>query len=292
MMKKYIYYICLLSLLGWFTSCHSDNQSGESIFNDNTSENNAFDSWLYTSFTKPYNINLLYHLKNTEINNTYTLAPADYEKSVKLAHIILYAWIGAYNEVASLDFTRKYVPRVIQLVGSEAFNPNGTTSQGSSDNGVKITLYNVNNLSLQSAFLQENYIKTMHREFIHVLTQKMAYDKDFDKISAASYVTTDWYKKTNAQALSAGFITPYAMSEANEDFAETASMYLVSTDEQWTSYMNTAGTNGAAIINEKLKLVETYMKSSWSVDIDLLRSAILQRINDIVAGKVDLTTLN
>jgi substrate import-associated zinc metallohydrolase lipoprotein len=292
MMKKSIYISCLLCVLFLSGACRQDNLSSTSIFTDDTAvAENAFDVWLNTNFVKPYNIEFQYHLKTIETDNAYTLVPADYNKSVQLAHIVLYAWLQTYDEVAGAAFTRKYVPKQLQLVGSAAYNLNGTTAQDASDRGVKVTLYAVNDLKLDSSSLLANYMKAMHHEFVHALMQQLAYDKNFDKISAAAYVSNDWYKKTSAEALKAGFITPYAMSEAGEDFAETASVYLVSNAATWNGYITAAGTSGAETINAKLETVRSYMQANWSIDIDKLRDVTLRRIADVVNGKVNLTTL-
>lgn len=53
----------------------------------------------------------MYRLQDIESDHNYSLAPAQYEKSVELAHIVKYAWLEAYDEVAGVDFTRKFVPK-------------------------------------------------------------------------------------------------------------------------------------------------------------------------------------
>lgn len=292
MKRKSFCCICLFGFLSCCSSCCSDRLDSNSIFQDDSSNvNNVFDTWLYAHYVKPYNIELQYHLKTIETDYAYTLVPADYDKSVQLAHIILYAWIDAYNQIAGLEFTKKYVPKVLQLVGSPLYSGNGITQEGSTQGGMKVTLYNVNALKLDRAFLQENFIKTMHHEFVHVLLQQVSYDKNFDKITAPSYVNSDWYKKKGTEALAAGFVTPYAMSEPIEDFAETMAAYLVSTTQDWSTYLAVAGPTGSGLLQMKLQSVKDYMANNWAIDMDKLRAEVLVRIDDIVNGKVDLVTL-
>ena len=113
-MKKYLYILGIAASLLNFTSCSEDDLDPKSIFEDQpTSEQNDFDKWILANYTMPYNIALKYHMEDIESNHDYTLAPADYDKSVKLAHIVKYAWLETYDEVAGIDFTRQYVPKVL-----------------------------------------------------------------------------------------------------------------------------------------------------------------------------------
>ena len=180
----------------------------------------------------PYNIALKYHMEDIESNHDYTLAPADYDKSVKLAHIVKYAWLETYDEVAGIDFTRQYVPKVLHLVGSAAYEDNGTMVLGTAEGGLKVTLYLVNNLKIDADFLNEYYFKTMHHEFAHILHQTKSYDQ-----------------------------------------------------------METAGTKGAEIINQKLTIVKNYMQTAWNIDMDELRDVVQRRMSDVVTGEIDLETL-
>ena len=55
--------------------------------------------------------------------------------------------------------------------------------------------------------------------------------------------------------------------------------------------MTEAGTDGAKLIQQKLDIVRSYMKTQWKIDLDKLRDTVLQREDDIVAGRVNLTDL-
>ena len=120
----------------------------------------------------------------------------------------------------------------------------------------------------------------------HTLWAQSRYTEDRPLI-----ITGDWSNKFESESLAAGFITPYAMSEYNEDFAETLSYYLIYTAAQWTSKLKLAGDEGAAIIERKIELIRKYMLTAWDIDIDELRDVLQRRINDVVAGKIDITSL-
>lgn len=291
-MKKYIFMFALsLAALGSFTSCSDDNLDKESIFQDSKVKENDFDKWIYKNYTLPYNINLMYRLQDIESNHDYSLAPADYDNSVILAHIVKYAWLEAYDEVAGVDFTRRFVPKMLHFIGSAAYESNGTMVLGTAEGGLKVTLYLVNSLQLDKDFLNEYYFKTMHHEFSHILHQTKSYPTEFDLISEANYVNGDWYLVDDSEAHQLGFVTPYAMCEPREDIAEVTSIYITKTPAEWQAILDDAGTDGAAIINQKIEIVKKYMESSWGLDMDELRDCVQRRINDVVDGNVDLESL-
>lgn len=291
-MKKYIFMFALsFAALGSFTSCSDDNLDKESIFQDSKVKENDFDKWIYKNYTLPYNINLMYRLQDIESNHDYSLAPADYDNSVILAHIVKYAWLEAYDEVAGVDFTRRFVPKMLHFIGSAAYESNGTMVLGTAEGGLKVTLYLVNSLQLDKDFLNEYYFKTMHHEFSHILHQTKSYPTEFDLISEANYVNGDWYLVDDSEAHQLGFVTPYAMCEPREDIAEVTSIYITKTPAEWQAILDDAGTDGAAIINQKIEIVKKYMESSWGLDMDELRDCVQRRINDVVDGNVDLESL-
>ena len=80
------------------------------------------------------------------------------------------------------------------------------------------------------------------------------------------------------------------MSEPREDIAELLAFYVTYSPTQWQGILTDAGTKGATLINEKLKLLKTYMQESWNVDLDQLRDAVLRR--GATLNKLDLEHLN
>lgn len=301
-MKKYLY-IAMLSLavcLG-LGSCSEDAPSDPTNFPTTPVERNAFDQWLLKNFTYPYNVSFLYKMKDIESDMTKNLVPADSAKSTKLAIIIKYLWFDAYAEAIGPDFIKENVPRVIHLIGSPAFNSNGTIVLGTAEGGQKVTLYTVNSLTDKNlkdySYLNDYYFHTMHHEFTHILNQKIAYNKSFDKVTASGYVSGDWTNVEDVDAQKKGFVTAYAMEEGKEDFAEMLSTYVTSTPTQWEKILSTAGANmvdetltARQAIEQKLSIVRDYMSKSWGLDIDKLRDAVLHRGNEL--SSLDLEHLN
>lgn len=290
-------YVCLLVLLagGMAISCSDHLSDGPTIFPEGTPERDQLDLWLQRNYTGPYNIDFKYKMEDIEADHRYTLVPADSAKSAKLAMIVKYLWLDAYSEVMGQNFVKSNVPRIIHLVGSAAYNSNGTMVLGTAEGGLKVTLYMVNDLTdeMLSSYdtMTTYYFHTMHHEFTHILNQKKPYDTDYNQITESEYVSGDWYLVSTAEAHAQGFVTPYAMSEGLEDFAEMLSCYITYTPEQWEEVMEGGivyGTDGKGnqvvkdrsgfeALAKKLEMVRNYMKSSWDVDIDDLREVILRR---------------
>lgn len=301
-MKKYLYIAMLgLAVCLGLGSCSEDAPSDPTNFPTTPVERNAFDQWLLKNFTYPYNVSFLYKMKDIESDMTKNLVPADSAKSTKLAIIIKYLWFDAYAEAIGPDFIKENVPRVIHLIGSPAFNSNGTIVLGTAEGGQKVTLYTVNSLTDENlkdySYLNDYYFHTMHHEFTHILNQKTAYNKSFDKVTASGYVSGDWTNVEDVDAQKKGFVTAYAMEEGKEDFAEMLSTYVTSTPTQWEKILSTAGANmvdetltARQAIEQKLSIVRDYMSKSWGLDIDKLRDAVLHRGNEL--SSLDLEHLN
>ena len=129
----------------------------------------------------------------------------------------------------------------------------------------------------------------MHHEFCHILTQKKEYDISFRAISAANYHATDWINLQDKRVAKEGFVTSYAASEYNEDFAELYATYITNTPEGWQLIIDAAGDAGTAILNQKLDLMKEYFKNSWNINLDTLRNIVLRRSGE--STKLDLRTL-
>ena len=294
-MKKNIYAI-LLAFVASFAlmSCSDDDPSSESIFPTTSPKRDAFDKWLLENYTFPYNVEMKYKMEDIESDMKYHLVPADSAKTAKLSIIMKYLWFDAYNEVIGPDFIKENMPRTIHFIGSPAYNSEGTMVLGTAEGGLKITLYMVNSLDDETLkdydTMNKYYFHTLHHEFTHILNQKIPYDQSFKLITESGYVSGDWYTISDKTAHQAGFVTPYAMVEPLEDFAEMLSGYVTMSQSEWNAILADAGTTGAASISAKLDIVRNYMQQSRNVDIDQLRAAVLRRASTLSA--VDLEHLN
>lgn len=200
------------------TACSVDSLSPQSVFNDEETSATPLDEWLLTNYVKPYNINLQYRYLDMESDMVYMLVPAAYTQSWQLAKLVQFLCLESYDTITgSQEFIRSYFPKMIFLVGSPAYNNNGSIVLGTAEGGTKITLYNVNNLvPTNVSQLNSSYFKTIHHEFTHILNQTKPYSTDFDQITGTAtgieYVGnscwTGYY--TDAVAQTDGFISRYS----------------------------------------------------------------------------------
>ena len=290
-MKKYIYTLLFAAsiVLG---ACNEDKLDSHSIFNTESPERDAFDTWLLLNYVVPYNIQFNYKYIDKESDNTYNLIPAEYDKCVAMAKLTKYLWIDSYNELLGEAFIKTYCPRMIQLIGSKAYNSQGSVVLGTAEGGLKITLYNVNELNANSPdidFLNTWFFKTMHHEFAHILHQTKNYSTDFNLIST-DYQGPSWLNlESDEVANTMGFITRYASFSPDEDFVEIISNYITHDAGYWENVLNNGGALGKIKLQKKFDIVRKYLKDSWSIDIDKLRD-IVQRRSDSLS-EVDLENL-
>lgn len=324
---KYLLFILVIGLC----SCSEDPLNNESIFVDSTAKPNDFDIWLNVNYTKPYNIKFNYRFNDIESDLKYNLAPADQPKSLALAKLIKYLWVDSYDEInqtVNPSFMQTYCPKVIQLIGSAAYDKDSRVL-GQAEGGLKITLYEVNAIDLNNisvAKMNDLWFHTMHHEFCHILHQKKEYSTDFKLITNADYNSSGWTNISDLEALHLGFITNYASSEPNEDFVETASLYITHDQSWWDSQLaiakeeevtkaafdsyssikgvkqirtikNADGTttlkyfivyNGDQKITQKLNIVKDYFQLSWGFSITDLRTIVQRRSATI--NTLDLTS--
>ena len=276
--------LLLLSCLG-LSNCSDDTPKGASIFPTTPVRRNAFDNWLLKNYTNPYNIEFKYRLEDAETDFNYHLVPADSAKTAKLAILTKYLWFDAYAEVAGVNFVKANVPRTIVAVGIPGYTRQRTMVLGSAEGGYKVTLNNINSLDSVTltnyGAMTEFYFHTMHHEFTHILNQKKPYNTAFNLISKSDYVSSNWSHQKESDAHRAGFVSPYAMSDGFEDFAETLAFYVTLTPAQWNDILKDAGNSGAPIINQKLEIIKDYMLTSWNVDLDRLRASVLGRGDNV-----------
>lgn len=293
--------LAFVTALG-LVSCSDDDPSSNTIYPTDSPARDNFDNWLLKNYTYPYNVDVKYKMEDIESDHKYTLVPADSAKSAKLSIIMKFLWFDAYNEVIGPDFIKENMPRMIHFIGSPAYNSEGTMVLGTAEGGLKVTLYMVNELTdkmlTDYTTMNEYYFHTLHHEFTHILNQKVPYDRSYDLITESSYVSGNWYNIPDHTAHQLGFVTPYAMVEPVEDFAEMLSMYVTISEAEWNAIIADATNakkadgeqDGADYINAKLDIVRSYMRDSWNIDIDVLRDAVLRRAAELKS--IDLAHLN
>ena len=311
-MKKTIFFTLIIALTALVASSCEERLSEESVIKDSTVEMNDFDRWLEANFLRPYNIEFKYRYSLNESDLGFVTVPADIDASIVYAHLVKYLCVDTYDEVASVDFTRAYFPKMFFLIGTWEYRNNGSIVLGTAEAGKKIMLSGVNELPSYFEYyegeelsdaLNTYYIKTIHHEFTHILNQVKEYSESFTQVTPTTYVGDACFD-TDEFWLGRGYISDYAQSEPREDFAELLSEYVTHNQEWWEYQLDLANSqtdavrlldpeaeDGDVYIQAKIDIVRSYMQDSWNIDIDELRDVICRRFKDVTDGIVDLHTV-
>ncbi len=295
-MKKLKYMVFAFGVLLALWSCSEDELSKESVITVDQNSYTEFDYWLQRNYVAAYNIRFKYRYEDIESDMNYYTIPSKYEDAVKLAHIVKYMCLEAYDEVGGIDFTRAYFPKLIFTIGEWEYRNNGTYILGTAEGGRKILLSGTNYLDqyLGSADdLNEYYLKTIHHEFTHIMNQTKDYPADFQLITGTMYVADKWSESPfDMGYLQRGFISAYAQHSDKEDFAEMLSMFVCNSEARWNRWMFEAGADGARLIAAKLDIVKSYMLNAFNIDIEHLRASLQRRQKEVIEGYVSLTDLS
>ncbi|MBQ8158842.1 MAG: hypothetical protein IJ081_07485 [Prevotella sp.] len=249
-MKKIISILGVAALIWVLSSCRKEDDFTESIFNtniavvDTASATAPFDKWLYDNFLVPYNVEVQYRFNFPASDKNFLLTPAEYGRSQLLAHFIRYLFYDVYTKYAGDNFMKQYGPRIFHFIGSTGYSPTtGTEVLGTAAGGVKITLYNVNEIKPWSPtvvysaddveLLNERIFHTMHHEFSHILHQTKSYPVTFGQVTSGSYDPINWQERDSTTTHQLGYLTHYASSATYEDFVETLSCAITDTDQRW-----------------------------------------------------------
>lgn len=260
-MKKFIYIIGIAAVVAAFSSCRNNDDFTESIFDttvpdvDSTKTTYEFDQWLYDNFVVPYNVEIKYRFDLSASDLNFQLTPADYNRSQLLAHFIRYLFYDVYTKYAGDDFMKMYGPRIFHFIGSSGYSPTtGTEVLGTASGGVKITLYNVNEMKPYSngvtykgediSVLNERYFHTMHHEFSHILHQTKSYPVTFGQVTSGSYDPINWQDRDSVWTHQHGYVTHYASSATFEDFVETLSCIITDSKHCWMNRIINAASMG------------------------------------------------
>jgi len=298
--KQILFFSVSFLALASVTSCEEDTLSPDSVIRVTQTEQNDFDKWLEINYRLPYNIDFKYRYEMNESDIDYFTVPAEYNNSIVMAHLVKYLCVETYDEVAGVEFTRTYFPKMFFLTGTWEYRNNGTIILGTAEGGKKIFLAGVNFLpeTLSTGYgdyvgnpaesLNHYFIKTIHHEFTHILNQTREYSVDYQTITGSGYVADSWNEEPwSEQYLQNGFITAYSQYSDSEDFAEMLSEYVTHDQTWWREKLLLAG-EGAQYITAKLDIVRNYMKDSFNIDIDVLRATVLRRQAVVFSGKLDL----
>lgn len=281
-----------------FLSCGKDNVKQSDVdgildLGGETWVKGPIDNWIYDSLTVPYNINVKYKWDQFEdlADITKILVPPEEEKIVPILSSINKAWIETYVSEGGEDFFKKIVPKYVYMIGSPAFNGDGTVTQGAAEGGKKIILLDINQVTVKGmpGYIAQDsaHFKRMlwiiQHEFGHILHQTILYPQDFKNINP-SLITSNWTDYTNEEANRDGFVTDYAMNNNDDDFVETIAFMLtegragfeslIASIPEGVTDRGTTQQQAIAHLRAKESIIVNYYKQVWNIDFYSLQTKV------------------
>ena len=282
-MKKIIIFAALC--LSFLTACDKEDLGGSNIHVPEFDYNalSETDKYIYDHYTVPYNVEVVYRWNQGDVSSDdmrKNLVPPRESQVEPFLEMIEKVWVDTYTAEVGQQTLRSYIPKQILLVGSASYNDDGSTTEGTAEGGRQIVLYSVNDFNFELEQIQ-SYAHVMHHEFAHILHQNVEYDAEFEKITP-SY-SSSWMQMNDETARSKGFITAYASSSADEDFAEMVSIMLTNSPEDWDNMIENAGIAAAVeALRKKEAIVLANKKNNWGDKMKDIQKEVVAAIEAAV----------
>lgn len=270
------------------TSCYKD-ESLESPVKQQTASLDPIDIYIQTNFVDEYGVAVRYKFVDRYVDADKRVTPPLREVVEPTLDFLTEFWIEPYVSVQNgRRFFENHVPAEVILIGSLMYNDDGTVTLGTADAGARITLTDVNSIDLDNdewLFLQLNVI---YHEFAHIVHQRYNLPTNWQQISPEGYTSVgSWYTLSDEEALQRGFVTPYATSNYNEDFAEMVAhiiffpefyeRYIID-EENCTTDDCVARNEGRALLRRKYASVLSHYEQVTGVDLLDVRAIVQEKL--------------
>ncbi|MFH6960037.1 putative zinc-binding metallopeptidase [Flavobacterium aquidurense] len=268
-----------------FVSCAHEDQPTETQLDYTVRNKTELDKWADVNFLDPYNIKIYYEWNQNLVDDNRYLFPPTVEKVKPALEVVKKIWIDSYSTIGGVNFVKKISPREFVLVGGTNLNTTGTQTLGLAEGGQRVTLFEIDYLNKKSRADVTRFIHTIQHEYVHILNQTKPFDEQaWSKLTPAGY-TASWYIYSDAASRALGFITNYARLNIYEDFAETASIILISSKAEYAAILaSVTDATAKANIKKKEAIVVQYYKDNFNIDFYALRDEA-QKNTDLAIDK-------
>ena len=247
------------------------------------------DQFIDENYTQEYGMAIRYRFIDNYLSPGQVTTPPRVELVRPMLGFIDEFWIGPYEDVPGGDeFFRRHVPAEVVFMGGVIINVDGTVSLGFADSGANITFTNVNAFDPDDEDWVILQLRVVFHEFAHTVHQLYKLPNAFEDIAAAGYSgPTSWFVLSDDEALTRGFVSPYATSDPNEDFAETVAFWLfdpefdqnfITIDPDCTTDACLRANEGKILIDQKLSTIIDHYDRVTGVSLEALRQAVQSRL--------------
>ncbi|MEM9337842.1 MAG: substrate import-associated zinc metallohydrolase lipoprotein [Bacteroidota bacterium] len=243
------------------------------------------DQYIETNFTQRYGMAVRYRFVDNYVSPGERVSPPSLESVRPMLDFVQEFWIDPYMEVPNGQaFFERFVPAEIIFLGGLIYNPDGTVTLGLAEAGARIVFTNVNAIDPDDESWRTLQLQTVYHEFAHTVHQQFKLPNAFETIAELGYTGPgSWFVLSDEDALERGFVSPYATSSPNEDFAETVAFFLFDTDfdqnfmmaEDTCQTSNCLNRNeGRLRITEKMSAISDHYERVTGVSLENLRNAV------------------
>jgi substrate import-associated zinc metallohydrolase lipoprotein len=227
MKKKLIYGLILATVCSIAISCYPDEEVSAPV-REHPYSDDPIDQYIQKNFIDAYGVAVRYRYVDRYVDRTKRVTPPKRDVVEPMLEFLTEYWIKPFVDVANGNrFFRNHVPAEIVLVGSPMYNNDGTVTLGTADAGARITLTEVNFIDEDNEDWVFRQLGTIYHEFAHIVHQRYNLPPGFQQISPEGYTSAgSWYTLSDEDALKRGYVSPYATSSYNEDFAELVAFLL------------------------------------------------------------------
>ncbi len=288
-MKKILASILLFTFVGTVLfSCYDEDKLNLPVKEAEPSED-EIDIYIQDNFTDLLGVAVRYKFVDRYMDPTKRVTPPRRSVVIPMLDFLDSLWIGPYYEIANgAEFFEDHVPAEVVLIGSSIFNDDGTVTLGTADAGARITLTEVNDIDITNKDWILRQLGTIYHEFAHIVHQRYALPPNFETISPDGYTSSgSWYTLTDDEALRRGFVSPYATSSYNEDFAEFVA-FLLFEEDFYDIYLNdetnctteacSMRNEGRARLRKKYNAIIAHYKQYTGIDLLALREEVQKRL--------------
>ncbi len=270
-------------------SCYPDEELDVPVNDDQLKLETELDRYIEENFTQRYGMAIRYRFEDRFVSPGERATPPELEVVRPMLDFIETFWIDPYLEVTNgREFFEDHVPAEIVLLGGFIYNDDGTVTLGTADAGAQITFTNVNAIDPDDLDWRALQLQTVYHEFAHTVHQRYKLPSAFETISPSGYTSAgSWFNLPDEEALERGFVSPYATSSPNEDFAETVAFFLFDTDfdqnftvdeEACETAECEARNAGRERIRQKLAAISEHYVKVTNVSLEELREAVQAKL--------------
>ena len=279
----------LVGLLFICNACYDDESLNVPVQDTNVDLSSPLDQYIEENFTQKYGMAIRYRFVDRYIDPDERVTPPRLEVVRPMLDFIEDFWIAPYLEVENgEEFFKDHVPAEIVFLGGFIYNEDGTVTLGTADAGAQITFTNVNAIDPDDLDWKALQLQTVYHEFAHTVHQNYKLPPAFETISPTGYTSAgSWFNLPDEEALQRGFVSPYATSSPNEDFAETVAFYLFDTDfldNTLTDETNcdtpecASRNEGRERIRQKVNAISQHYENVTGVNLQELREAVQSKL--------------